>query len=137
FSQAERGAADHAAWNAVHAAAHADRVAELDRGLWGEMPQCWETSLPDFTGADAQATRQSSGACIQALAKAIPEFVGGSADLAASTTSDAKGPHTLPGADGQGARERPGRAALQQGERAGRLGPSRQARGPYVPFRHP
>ena len=41
---------------------------------------------------------QSSGACIQALAAAIPEFVGGSADLAPSTTTTIKGAENVPGA---------------------------------------
>jgi transketolase len=98
FSQVERGAAEHAAWNAVRAAAAPAAIAELDRVLSGELPRGWEAALPDFTGADAQATRQSSGACIQALAGAIPEFVGGSADLAPSTTTTIKAAENVPGA---------------------------------------
>ena len=98
FNQRERGAADHAAWNAVHAAADADTVKQFDRVLSGVLPEGWEDALPDFAGASAQATRQSSGACINALAAVIPEFVGGSADLAPSTTTTIKGAENVPGA---------------------------------------
>ena len=98
FDQHERGAAAHAAWNAVHAAAEPGLVAEFDRVLSGRLPEGWEDALPDFAGASAQATRQSSGACIQALAGVIPEFVGGSADLAPSTTTTIKGAENVPGA---------------------------------------
>jgi transketolase len=95
FDQHERGAAAHAAWNEVHAAAD---TAEFDRVLSGQLPEGWQDALPDFTGASAQATRQSSGACIQALAGAIPEFVGGSADLAPSTTTTINGAEAVAGA---------------------------------------
>jgi transketolase len=98
FDQRERGAADHAAWNAVHASADAGTVEQFDRVLSGVLPEGWEDALPDFAGASAQATRQSSGACINALAAVIPEFVGGSADLAPSTTTTIKGAENVPGA---------------------------------------
>jgi transketolase len=98
FDQRERGAAAHAAWNAVHDAADPATVKEFDRVLSGQLPDGWQHALPDFTGASPQATRQSSGACIQALAGAIPEFVGGSADLAPSTTTTIRGAENVPGA---------------------------------------
>ncbi len=101
FDQRERGKAEHAAWDALHAAALAADpalVGEFDRVLSGELPAGWEDALPDFTGADAQATRVSSGACIAALAAAIPEFIGGSADLAPSNNSTIKGDEAIAGA---------------------------------------
>jgi transketolase len=101
FDQRERGAAAHAAWDALHAAqlaADPARIGEFDRVLSGELPAGWEDALPDFTGADAQATRQSSGACIAALAAVIPELVGGSADLAPSNNSTIKGDEAIAGA---------------------------------------
>ena len=67
------------------------RVGEFDRVLSGTLPAGWEDALPDLSGGDPQATRVSSGACIDALAAAIPEFVGGSADLAPSNNSTIKG----------------------------------------------
>ena len=101
FSQRERGAADHAAWDTLHAAqlaADPARVGEFDRVLSGALPDGWEDALPDLSGADAQATRVSSGACIVALAAAIPEFIGGSADLAPSNNSTIKGEVAIAGA---------------------------------------
>ena len=100
-SQRERGATLHAAWDAVHAAAlEADprRTRELDRVLSGALPEGWEDALPDLSGAEPQATRVSSGACIAALAEAIPEFIGGSADLAPSNNSSIKGTVAIEGA---------------------------------------
>jgi transketolase len=101
FSQRERGAADHAAWDAAHAAALAAdpaRTRELDRVLSGELPEGWEDALPDLSGGDPVATRVSSSACIGALAAAIPEFIGGSADLAPSTNTTIKGAEAVAGA---------------------------------------
>ena len=66
--------------------------------LSGALPEGWEDALPDLSGADPQATRVSSGACIAALAAAIPEFIGGSADLAPSNNSTIKGAAAIAGA---------------------------------------
>jgi transketolase len=101
FDQRERGAAEHASWSALHdeqLAADPARVGEYDRVLSGELPAGWEDAIPDFAGADPQATRVSSGACIAALAAAIPEFIGGSADLAPSNNSTIKGDEAIAGA---------------------------------------
>jgi transketolase len=101
FSARERGAADHAAWSELRAAqreAQPEVAAELDRVLAGKLPDGWEDALPDLSGAPAQATRQSSGSCIAALAGAIPEFIGGSADLAPSNNSTIKAAQPLAGA---------------------------------------
>ena len=101
FSQRERGGADHAAWDTDHAAnlvADPVRTREFDRVLSGTLPDGWEDALPDLSGADPQATRVSSGTCIAALAAAIPEFIGGSADLAPSNNTTIKGASALPGA---------------------------------------
>lgn len=45
---------------------------------------------PDFSGETAVATRDSNGKIINAIAKAIPSFIGGSADLAPSNKSELK-----------------------------------------------
>jgi transketolase len=50
-----------------------------------EFPETLEAALPAFE--KAAATRAASGVVIQALAKALPCFVGGSADLAPSNKS--------------------------------------------------
>ncbi len=51
----------------------------------GKLPENWANSLPKFTSADkGLATRLHSQTMLNALAPAIPGFVGGSADLAPS-----------------------------------------------------
>ena len=59
--------------------------AELLRRISGELPENWADAIPSFPAdAKGMATRASSGKVLNALAKAIPEFIGGSADLAPS-----------------------------------------------------
>ena len=58
---------------------------ELLRRMAGELPEKWTDALPVFPAdAKGMATRASSGKVLNALAKAIPELIGGSADLAPS-----------------------------------------------------
>ena len=88
-----RGAAAHAEWQVgfdAWRAAQPDRAALLDRIQSGELPHI---DLPEFEAGTAIATRKASHVVIQALAAALPEFVGGSADLAESnlTTIDGGG----------------------------------------------
>ncbi len=53
------------------------------------MPEGWERDLPRFDpGEDPIATRKASEKAIQWAAKAIPQLIGGSADLATSTNTD-------------------------------------------------
>jgi transketolase len=59
---------------------------EFARRLRGELPAGWRDALPTFTPNEkGMATRAASGAVINALAKKIPELVGGAADLSTST----------------------------------------------------
>jgi transketolase len=95
----ERGQRDHAAWRdrmARYSERHPDDAAEFRRRLAGELPPDWERVLP-VIGPEkgALATRQASGLALQALADAIPEIVGGSADLGGSTGTTLKQGGTL------------------------------------------
>jgi transketolase len=59
-------------------------------GMWevfqkGRIPSNLEQQLPVFDPAKPAATRNASGLIMQKLAKALPFFVGGAADLAPST----------------------------------------------------
>lgn len=57
----------------------------------GQLPQGWEECLPVFAPEDgAKATRQASGAAINALAEKLPLFLGGSADLGPSNNTTIK-----------------------------------------------
>jgi transketolase len=90
MDQRTRGAAAHREWHerlAAYREAFPELAAELERVQHGRLPEGWESGLPDLSGVGSQATRESSGHCINGLAKTIPEFVGGSADLAASTNT--------------------------------------------------
>ncbi|HJQ11246.1 MAG TPA: transketolase [Gemmatimonadaceae bacterium] len=72
--------------------AHADLESELQRRFRGELPAGWEDLLPVFTAKDGNvASRAASGVVINAIAKRIPELMGGSADLASSTNTIIKG----------------------------------------------
>ena len=65
---------------------------ELERRLQGELPEGWEDAIPTFTEKDGNvASRAASGVVINAIAKRVPELIGGSADLASSTNTIIKG----------------------------------------------
>ena len=51
------------------------------------LPEGWEKSLPKFDGAEAKATRAYSGEVINAIADALPQLIGGSADLKPSNNT--------------------------------------------------
>jgi len=92
---ARRNGAAHAAWKetlAAYRAAHPEAAAELDRRLAGELPTGWLDSLPRFDpGAKPVATRAVSGQVVNALAAALPELLGGSADLSESNNTTIAG----------------------------------------------
>ncbi|MEX0867710.1 MAG: transketolase C-terminal domain-containing protein [Pirellulales bacterium] len=59
---------------------------EFQQIVDNELPEGWDSDLPVFeTSAKGTASRGSSGKVINAIAKKIPWFMGGSADLAGST----------------------------------------------------
>ena len=87
----EQGRELVAQWNRTReawGAENPERHAELERLLAGRLPEGLEEGLPSWSPSDgALATRQASGAVIQALAERLPELVGGSADLAGSNNT--------------------------------------------------
>ena len=65
--------------------AYPELAAELARRINGDLPEDWESALPVFPADEkGMASRAASGKVLNALAKAIPELMGGSADLAPS-----------------------------------------------------
>ena len=89
-----RGAEKHKEWNGKFAAwqsAHPERASLLKRLVARELPAGWETSIPVFEAGKDVATRTSSGHVINAIAKVLPEFWGGSADLADSNMTTIEG----------------------------------------------
>ncbi len=53
-------------------------------------PDFSSIEYPDFSDTDAMATRDSNGKILNAIAKAVPSFIGGSADLAPSNKTELK-----------------------------------------------
>jgi transketolase len=70
---------------------HPEKSDLLDRLLSKTLPQNWDTSIPVFEAGKDIATRAASGKVINAIAKVLPEFWGGSADLAESNNTTIEG----------------------------------------------
>jgi transketolase len=96
FRQAvTRGAQAEADWNATLAtykSKYPAEAAEFERMVNGVLPTDWAKSLPAYTPEDkALATRQTSEKTLNAIAGAVPELIGGSADLTHSNLTYIKG----------------------------------------------
>ncbi len=91
----EKGAAAQEAWRRdliAYSQAFPDDAKELGRRLHGDLPGGWEATIPVFDATNGNvASRAASGAVINAFAAKMPEFIGGSADLAGSTLTTVKG----------------------------------------------
>jgi transketolase len=85
----DRGKKYEQEWNDLFAGykkEHADAAAEFERVQSGTLASGWEKSLPVWK-ADAKpiATRSAGGEIMDAIAAAVPELIGGAADLTTST----------------------------------------------------
>jgi len=90
----ERGAAAHSQWNQRFEswkAANSERATLLERLVKRDLPSGWESALPVFEPGKDVATRAASGKVINAIAGVLPEFWGGSADLAESNNTTIEG----------------------------------------------
>ncbi len=91
----ERGVNLQAEWMrrfAEYAKAFPSEAKELGRRWHGDLPAGWERALPEFTKENGNvASRAASGVVLNALAPAIPELIGGSADLTGSNLTNIKG----------------------------------------------
>ncbi len=68
---------------------HPERARELQMIDAAAMPEGWDADPPTFVPDDGpMATRKASGQAIQWAAKAVPQLVGGSADLSTSNNTD-------------------------------------------------
>ena len=83
-----RGANYEQEWDALFAqykSKYPEDAALLERMKSGKLPEGWEKALPTYTPESKKdATRNQSGATLNALAGVLPELIGGSADLAPS-----------------------------------------------------
>jgi transketolase len=68
-----------------YANAYPDKARELEQFMRGDLPENLDWFVPKFDPATPVATRVASGKVIQHMAKAVPNLIGGAADLAPST----------------------------------------------------
>ncbi|MGB6131784.1 MAG: transketolase [Acidobacteriaceae bacterium] len=85
----EKGAREESDWNAMFAEygkAYPEMAAEFERVQAGKLKDGWQKSLPKFP-ADSKpvATRTAGNTVMNAVAKQVPELLGGAADLSTST----------------------------------------------------
>ena len=66
---------------AAYKAAYPMEAAQFEQMMAGKLPDGWDKKLPTFEAGKDAATRNSSGVVMQALAEALPNLIGGSADL--------------------------------------------------------
>ncbi|GAJ70342.1 LOW QUALITY PROTEIN: transketolase [Vibrio sp. JCM 18904] len=110
WSAKETGAAKEAAWNekfAAYEAAYPELAAEFKRRVNGELPAQWEEKASQII-ADLQAnpaniaSRKASQNALEAFGALLPEFMGGSADLAPSNLTMWSGSKSLEASDFSG-----------------------------------
>ena len=100
-----RGAAAEDAWAKLFAryrSEYPELAAEFTRRTHGELPVSWSETANALTQAQAAkaetiATRKASQQAIEAYAKALPEMLGGSADLTGSVFTNWSGSRTVTG----------------------------------------
>jgi transketolase len=106
----EAGSAKESAWDekfAAYAAAHPELAAEFKRRSVGDLPANWEAETNKII-ADLQAnpaniaSRKASQNALEAFGKLVPEFMGGSADLAPSNLTMWSGSKALEAGDFSG-----------------------------------
>jgi transketolase len=103
-----RGADTRKAWEARLAARPAADQAEFNRRISGTLPAAYDAAVQAarnalFTAPKKAATRKASQMALVALTPALPEMIGGSADLTGSNLT------RVPAVDSQYTREAPGR----------------------------
>ncbi|WP_459671516.1 transketolase, partial [Vibrio owensii] len=110
WSAKEAGAAKEAAWDekfAAYEAAYPELAAEFKRRVNGDLPAEWEEKANQII-ADLQAnpaniaSRKASQNALEAFGQMLPEFMGGSADLAPSNLTMWSGSKSLEANDFSG-----------------------------------
>ncbi len=99
----EAGKAKEAAWNekfAAYAKAYPELAAEFKRRVSGELPANWAVESKKFieqlqANPASIASRKASQNALEAFGKVLPEFLGGSADLAPSNLTIWSGSKSL------------------------------------------
>ncbi|CAK6472974.1 transketolase [Peribacillus castrilensis] len=90
----DAGAQKEEAWNELfknYKEAHPELAQQLELAIKGELPADWDQEIPVYEEGKTLASRASSGEVLNAIAKKVPSFIGGSADLAGSNNTAIKG----------------------------------------------
>ncbi|WP_010093267.1 transketolase [Ornithinibacillus scapharcae] len=93
-----RGKQSEEEWNSLfqtYKEKYPNEAKELEAAISGELPEGWEKTLPVYEVGKSVATRSSSGEVLNAIAKELPYFLGGSADLAGSNKTTINGEEDL------------------------------------------
>jgi len=110
WSAKDKGAAAEAAWNdkfAAYQAEYPELAAEFERRMAGDLPIDWDEHAAKFIAevnakAEKVATRKASQNAINGYGPVLPEFMGGSADLAGSNLTLWSGAKGLAAGDASG-----------------------------------
>lgn len=90
-----KGAKKEKEWNNLYQCykeKYPDEAREYELISNGKLPLGWADSLPVFSPDEGKmATRKASGKVLNAIADSLPWLIGGSADLAPSTSTNLKG----------------------------------------------
>jgi transketolase len=90
----DRGAKVRKEWDAKFVtwqSTHPEQSKLLQRLRTKALPAGWDADIPTFAPGKEVATRAASGQVINAIAKHLPEFWGGSSDLAGSNNTSIEG----------------------------------------------
>jgi transketolase len=90
----ENGKKKEKEWNdlfAQYKKEYPELADQLEKVLKNELPEGWDKDIPVYSEGKALASRASSGEALNGIAKNLPIFIGGSADLAGSNKTMIKG----------------------------------------------
>mgnify|MGYP003958046913 CR=1 FL=1 len=110
WNAVEKGQTAEKVWDekfAAYKAAFPDLAAEFDRRMNGQLPTNWETDATAFITAvndkaETIASRKASQNALNGFGPLLPEFLGGSADLAGSNLTIWSGSKSITGDDASG-----------------------------------
>ncbi|PRR92614.1 MULTISPECIES: transketolase [unclassified Bacillus (in: firmicutes)] len=89
----DAGQKKEAAWNELFAQyekEYPELATQLKLAIEGKLPENWDQEVPVYEAGSSLASRASSGEVLNGIAKQVPFFIGGSADLAGSNKTTIK-----------------------------------------------
>lgn len=89
----DAGQKKEAAWNELfeqYEKEYPELAAQLKLAIEGKLPENWDQEVPVYEAGSSLASRASSGEVLNGIAKQVPFFIGGSADLAGSNKTTIK-----------------------------------------------